>query len=470
MTFLTCSHDISQWLSDRLDRHPSKPLNVRGLSQKLDPQEALKRLEAVIQAASDGIVTIDEHGIVETINDAGARLFGYTPEEVIGHNVSLLMPEPHRSQHDTYIQRYLETGQARIIGIGREVEGLRKDGTVFPIRLAVSMVEHEGRKIFTGIIHDLSDFNRAKAEILQLNQRLANKNEELERKVHERTEKLARVVDQLLDTNERLKQEIAVRQKTEQALRRREKELKIALEKEKELSELKSRFVSMASHEFRTPLSTILSSIELLETYLLSGNVDKGSKHIERIKTSVNHLITILNDFLSLSKLEEGTLQPQPADFDIEAFSREIMDEFSGILKPGQTIHYTHEGPATLHSDKNFLKHIFSNLLSNAVKYSPEGKPIQLRTRLDGDSFHLEVEDHGIGIPREDQRHLFTRFFRARNAENIKGTGLGLNIVRRYVEILGGEIIFESEEGKGTRFHVRLPLNPALESKNAVPN
>ncbi|RMF29822.1 MAG: PAS domain S-box protein [Bacteroidetes bacterium] len=468
MTFLTCPHDISQRQLDQPHLHPSKSLNLSGLSQQLDPQEALKRLEAVIQAATDGIVTIDEKGVVETINEAGARLFGYTPEEVIGRNVSMLMPEPHRSQHDDYIRRYLETGQARIIGIGREVEGLRKDGTIFPIRLAVSMVELEGRKIFTGIIHDLTDYNRAKAEVLQLNQKLAQKNEELEGKVQERTEKLARVVDQLLDTNERLKQEIAVRQKTEQALRKREKELKIALEKEKELSELKSRFVSMASHEFRTPLSTILSSIELLEAYLHSGNVEKGSKHIERIKASVNHLITILNDFLSLSKLEEGNLQPQIAELDIEAFSREVLDEIAGLLKPGQTLHYSHEGPAILHSDKTFLKHIFSNLLSNAVKYSPDGKPIHLRTHLDGRALQVEVEDQGIGIPREDQRHLFTRFFRARNAENIKGTGLGLNIVRRYVEILGGEIIFESEEGKGTRFQVTLPLNPDAGSKTAA--
>lgn len=417
------------------------------------------RLKAIFETVIDGILTINEQGIVDSMNPAAARLFGYSEKEVIGNNVSMLMPEPYRGEHDGYLTRYLSTKVPHIIGIGREVEGLRKDGSIFPLRLAVSEVELGERRVFTGIIHDLTDVHEANEKITSLNQKLEAQNEELEKKVEERTDKLAKVVDQLLSTNKKLGDEIMERHSAEEALRKSESELKELLEKEKELSELKSRFVSMASHEFRTPLSTILSSVELVEAYQKTEQQEKREKHILRIKKSVAHLTGVLNDFLSLSKLEEGKIVLNPESFEFEDFCEEIVDDLKLNLKNGQTINHKSIGQQRkVYLDKNSLKHILFNLTSNAIKYSPENSVIQCETIINDEYLMVKIKDQGIGIPKEDQKHLFTRFFRAHNVENIKGTGLGLNIVRRYVELLHGEITFISEEGKGTEFLVKIPI------------
>ncbi|MDP4711304.1 MAG: PAS domain-containing sensor histidine kinase [Saprospiraceae bacterium] len=415
-------------------------------------------LKAIFNAAIDGIVTISREGIIETLNPAAARLFGYDPEEVIGRNVHILMPAPYKQSHDQYISNYLETGRRKIIGIGREVEGIRKDGSIFPIRLAVSEVIIDGRISFAGIIHDLSDVKAAEAHVLRLNRELEERNENLEQLILERTEKLANAVDRLLATNEQLGNEVREREVVENSLRQRETELEEALDKEKELNTLKSRFVSMASHEFRTPLSTILSSIELVEAYLDAGN-SKALKHINRIKNSVTTLTSILNDFLSLSRLEEGKVEAQPERFQLSDFCLAVVDEMRGQLKRGQQlIHEEKNVGQEIFLDKKFLKIIFFNLISNAIKYSPEGKPIRCTTSLRDQTLSIVIQDEGMGIPREDQPHLFTRFFRAHNVENIQGTGLGLNIVKRYIELLNGRIRFESAQGFGTSFFVDIPL------------
>ncbi len=419
-----------------------------------DISETALRLQAIFETAIDGIIIIDEQGIMEAINPAAAHLFGYTQEELIGKNVSMLMPEPDRSHHDEYIKRYLDTHHPRIIGIGREVTGLKKDGTIVPIRLAVSEVRIDSRILFTGIVHDLSEVKKAQREVEALNR-------ELEQRVQERTEKLAEVVNRLIKTNRRLEKEIQERQKIEAVLRKREKQLKEALEKEKELNELKSRFVSMASHEFRTPLSTIASSASLIARYTESHQQDKRIKHIQRIKSAVNNLTNILNDFLSLSKLEEGKVQLKLQEVPLEPFFQSLLEELTPQLKKGQKFTFENHLPPdmTFSTDPQLLRNITINLISNAIKYSPENKPIHLSLspHEDGSSICLKVKDEGMGIPKEDQTHLFTRFFRARNAINIQGTGLGLNIVRRYVHLLDGHIDFESQEGKGTEFRVCLP-------------
>lgn len=415
--------------------------------------DATLRLQAIIETAIDGIITIDERGIIETVNPAAARLFGYEQDELTGKNINILMPSPYRQQHDGYIDRYKSTGEARIIGIGREVPGMRKDGTTFPMRLAVSEVFLENKRVFTGIVHDLSDVKQAEEKIRKLN-------EELEEKVIERTEELASVVNKLLNTNKKLQYEVTERKSAETALRESTKEIQKALEKEKELSELKSRFVSMASHEFRTPLSTILSSISLLSRYTETQQQDRRDKHIYRIKSAVRNLTGILNDFLSLSKLEEGKIENQPFEFNVQELCPEVIDEIQGLLKDRQEI--IHEGlgsPLHVHWDKRLVKNILFNLLSNAIKYSDEGKKIFLKERLEGDYLLIDITDQGIGIPEADQPYLFTRFFRAANAMNIQGTGLGLNIVRRYVDLVGGNITFESHLNIGTTFTVCLPLH-----------
>ena len=216
----------------------------------------------------------------------------------------------------------------------------------------------------------------------------------------------------------------------------------------------------MASHEFRTPLSTILSSVALMSHYVHASEPAKLEKHLDRIHASVNHLKNILDDFLSLSKLEEGKIGVNPEKFDVVALAKNVRDNMQLVTKTGQTIEYSEdEGTILVMLDKMAMENVMINLLSNAIKYSPENKKIQLSTQLQNGHINIIVKDEGIGIPATEQNHLFERFFRAKNATNIQGTGLGLNIVKRYVELMEGEIRFESEENKGTTIYVKLPVN-----------
>ncbi|NMM46974.1 sensor histidine kinase [Marinigracilibium pacificum] len=235
-----------------------------------------------------------------------------------------------------------------------------------------------------------------------------------------------------------------------------EENIRSALKKERELNELKSRFVSMASHEFRTPLSTILSSASLLDKYFEVGNLEKKDKHISKIKSSVNNLINLLNDFLSLDKIEEGVITPSFHEFNLKKLIEEIIEELSDSLKPGQDIIFKYSYNEHVILDKQLVKNIFINLISNAIKYSNAEKPIHVSVYKENSLIIFEVSDEGIGIPKDDMEHLFGRFFRAHNATNIEGTGLGLNIVKKYVEMMGGQISCVSEEGFGTTFKIFL--------------
>lgn len=237
-----------------------------------------------------------------------------------------------------------------------------------------------------------------------------------------------------------------------------EEDLKIALEKANELSELKSNFVSMASHEFRTPLSTVLSSAYLIEKYSTSDEQPKREKHLHRIISSVNMLIDILNDFLSVGKIEEGKIQVKLSEFNIENFVALIVEEIKDNLKKKQEISYIHEGNSEVVLDPSLLKHIVMNLVSNASKFSPENTCIEMQTSINNNRFVLLVKDHGIGISKVDQQHLTERFFRGTNAGNIQGTGLGLHIVSKYAQLMNGSLSYQSELGKGTEFIITLIL------------
>jgi PAS domain S-box-containing protein len=230
-----------------------------------------------------------------------------------------------------------------------------------------------------------------------------------------------------------------------------------SLEKEKQLNELKSRFVSMASHEFRTPLSTVLSSLSLIEKYDIAGVQDKKDKHYQRIRGSVRHLTSILNDFLSLEKVEAGKVSVNLNKLNIKELVDEIVEQHQEVAKPGQRIELNYSGLEMAQTDQNMFRIILSNLMSNASKYSPSDAQINVIIKVETHRMELVVKDHGIGIPLEDQANLFSRFFRAKNAVNLEGTGLGLSIVKRYIEMLSGEISFHSAADEGTTFTVILP-------------
>lgn len=416
-----------------------------------DKKEFVERLKSIIDTAIDGIITIDGKGTVETMNPSAAVLFGYEPEEVIGQNIKMLMPEPYHREHDGYLARYQKTKKAHIIGIGREVYGRTSKDEVFPMRLAVSEVMLNDRVLYTGIIHDLSDVKKAQREIIELNK-------QLEEKVEQRTYELEKVVNKLLATNKDLSTEVTERKVVEQKLIASEKDLTESLEKEKELNELKSRFVSMASHEFRTPLTTIMSSAALINRYGETEQQPNREKHVDRIKSAVVNLTGILNDFLSLSKLEEGVVLVNIQEVNLHELCELVLSEVKGLLKDGRKINHTVlNGTGSYNTDERILKNILFNLITNAIKYSKED--INCVFSYEEKGLVLTIEDRGIGIPEEDQKHLFTRFFRAGNVSNIQGTGLGLNIVRRYVNLLKGAITFESKQEEGTTFIVTLPIN-----------
>ncbi|MBS1504331.1 MAG: PAS domain S-box protein, partial [Bacteroidetes bacterium] len=310
-------------------------------------------LKAIIENAIDGIITIDERGLIETINPAACALFQYSPAEVIGKNVNVLMPSPYHENHDGYIARYQRTSDPHIIGIGREVTGLKKDGTTFPFRLGVTEVQYSGRKIYNGFIHDLTREKDAEEKLRQY----ASKLEDL---VEERTQSLRDTVNALQTAKEEVSQ---------------------SLEKEKELGQLKSRFVSMASHEFRTPLSAIQLSAVLIEKYSAQRDGVNIAKHVNKIKSSVSNLTSILNDFLSLEKLEAGKVEPIYTTFDIVKFAEEITEEMQMVAKQNQMIVYQHTGTESIVKlDPALLKNCIINLIGNAIKYSGENSFIEFST------------------------------------------------------------------------------------------
>ncbi|GLU56905.1 PAS domain-containing sensor histidine kinase [Dyadobacter frigoris] len=390
-------------------------------------------LKAIIENAIDGIITIDNKGTIETINPSGCQLFEYDQSEVIGQNISMLMPPPDRDQHDNYLLNYHQTSKKSIIGTGREVTGLRKSGAVFPFRLGISEVQFSGRKIYTGFIHDLSREKHAE-------EKLKEYAIHLEDQVQQRTRLLNETVTALGEAKEKVSK---------------------LLEKEMELGQLKSRFVSMASHEFRTPLSAIQLSSILIEKYSGDSISPNISRHTAKIKVLVAHLTGVLNDFLSLERLEAGEFKPVLTEFDIVKFSEEITEDMQLISKQNQQIIYQHTGTsATVNLDQSLLRNAIINLISNAIKYSGENTFIEFNTEITPALVTVCIKDNGIGIPKEDQKHLFEAFFRAHNTGTIPGTGLGLNIVSRYIKLMDGQVKFTSNVNQGTSFTLSFPKQP----------
>jgi PAS domain S-box-containing protein len=232
-----------------------------------------------------------------------------------------------------------------------------------------------------------------------------------------------------------------------------------ALKKEQELNELKSRFVAMASHEFRTPLSAIQTSAILIGRQNESGKEQKREKYVAQIKRNVKQLVVILNDFLSLSKLEEGKVTANKVTFDFVVLSKTLVEEVSMTKKIGKNIIISApDAPVLLNLDPKLVRRILMNLLSNAIKYSPENTDIHIKIEKRNQFISLEVQNQGIGIPEEEQDKLFERFFRAKNVQDIEGTGLGLHIIKQFVALMNGTIDFKSKTNKGATFLVKLPM------------
>jgi len=360
------------------------------------------------------VAITDQKGIIKHVNDNFCKISKYSKDELLGQDHRIINSGYHSKDFIRNLWVTIANGK---IWRG-ELRNKAKDGTYYWVDTTIVpfLNEHGKPYQYLAIRSDITQRKLAEEQLLKAN-------EDLENKVRERT-----------------------------------LELTHALEKEKELNEMKSRFVSMASHEFRTPLSAILSSTSLMEHYVNPDQEDKRKKHVERIKSSVKNLTSILDDFLSLEKLEQGKVESHNSEFNFREFIEDAIEEMHGMSKKKQQeIHLQYDGPEQVYQDKKILRNVLLNLLSNAIKYSPEGKTIFISSEIKDERVTLAVKDEGIGIPLEAQKNLFDKFFRARNAVNIQGTGLGLNIVKRYVELLDGIISFDSIENAGTVFTVSFP-------------
>ena len=406
----------------------------------------IKQFEALFNFATIGIVITDAHGTIINFNKKAETDFGYTKEEVEGNPVEILLPQSLKTKHEQDRKDFYQHPSPRAMGQGRDLFARRKDGSVFPVEISLANYNADNSIFVIAFVIDITI--RKNNEAVQL----AQKNE------------LEKVSRELIQLNTNLEKKIEDRTKmlreTLVALEQSKEELSESLKAEKELGELKSRFVTMASHEFKTPLSTILSSSFLLEKYNDLSIPDKRTKHIDRIKHAVNDMKNILDDFLSLEKLDEGFIKANmqiitAADCISEIAA--VINEMEVNLKQGQQIIFEHSGEEDVRTDKHLLKNICINLLSNAIKFSGEHSLIKVYAWLNKNQFTLSVKDNGIGISEEDKQHLFERFFRAKNAINIQGTGLGLHIIAKYVEIMNGNIEIESELEKGTSITIQTP-------------
>ncbi len=374
--------------------------------------------------------------------------FGYSAEELIGKKIEILVPDQYKANHELYRNDFYSHPNNKAMGAGRDLFGKKKDGTMFPVEISLTYYKVHAELYAIAFVIDITIRKETEHLMLLQKNELENKsneiqllNKDLEKKIDDRTKML---------------------RETMQELEHSKQELNMAYIQEKELGDLKSRFVTMASHEFRTPLSTILSSVSLLGKYTETSEQDKRIKHIQRIKEAVQNMKNILEDFLSLGKLEEGSVKAKMEIIEAEDIVSEIehtLGDMRQICKKGQIFEFVSDLHDQIRTDISLMKNILVNLLSNATKFSPENAVITVNLFTKENDLILLVKDAGIGISKDDQEHLFERFFRAKNAVNIQGTGLGLHIIGKYLELMNGRMELESTLDMGTTVTIYLPQN-----------
>lgn len=400
-------------------------------------------MTSLFENATEGIILTNGRGHIVLANPAAERMFGYSVSELENLPVEVLIPGNFRPGHKALREGFHKKPSNRSMGAGRDLFALKKNGEEFPVEISLSHYKKDEELFVIAFIVDITlrkeveqNLVKKQNELEKVTFEIRKLNTELERKVDERTHILKEALEKLEES---------------------QTELHAALEKEKQLNEIKSRFVSMASHEFRTPLSAVLSSASLISRYTKEDDQEKRNKHIDRIKDSVKHLNDILEDFLSLGKLDEGRISADPFEFNLQEMIADTLAEVKVVLKPGQKFNFKYEGEEKINADKKLLRNILTNLISNAAKFSEEDSPITISARSDNEKNIITVADKGIGISQKDQEHLFTMFYRASNVTNIQGTGLGLHIVKRYLDLIHGTVNLQSTLGKGTSITITFP-------------
>lgn len=417
---------------------------VRLISQEqlhrteVELEHSVRRYEAIFSSATIGIVVCDEQGHIVSANLMADQLFGYPAGGLLNQTIEQLVPTGVSRYHEKLRQSFNERPQVRAMGHNRDLHAQRLDGSVFPVEISLSYFRLEDELYVVAYIIDTTLKKEAERQLLAHRDHIERLNSDLEQKVADRTQALLNTLDQLEQSKD---------------------ELARALVAERELGELKSRFVAMASHEFRTPLTAVLSSASLIEKYPGGDQQDKRQKHLDRIKSSVKHLNDILEEFLSVGRLEEGKVETRPVATDVARLLTDTSNDMQALLKPGQRIEPAFDCAMPVWLDPSLLRKMVVNLLSNALKYSGPDTVVGLSAACRDGYLTLTVQDQGIGISDEDQQHLFERFFRAKNATNVAGTGLGLHIVGRYVDLMRGQVSLHSELNKGTTVTIQLPYD-----------
>ena len=404
----------------------------------------------------DGICVVDNKGLIVMNNSSLDEIFGYTKGELLHKRIDMLIPEAHRISHKSHFESYLIIPKKYSKDKDREFSGLHKNGSILDLEIGLNYFEYNGIFYAKALISKIG--TRKLKEL-----RIKEQNRNLENEVEKRNNELTRVIAELEKSNLMLKDEIKDRIKAE-------KNAKIALEKEKELNLMQTKFMSLASHEFKTPLSGILTSAGLIEKYNQIGASDKINNHSITIKNLVYQLNAILDDFLYLEGIESENYSFQLSHFTFCKVINKIVEEAKPVLKDGQTIDIIPcKSSIEVFQDQKVIDIIIRNVLYNAIKYSNKGSKVELKMHVD-DELVVIIKDEGIGIPSESKSHVFERFYRAKNALPIQGTGIGLNIVKRHIEKLNGSIFLESEENKGTTVVLKIPLinNKEPESINAM--
>lgn len=374
-----------------------------------------------------GIIVFDKHKNIVLANNPSAHIFGCRSKDILEKKMDILL------QNSNILDEYIKNPVAKKFKLPIDLIGLKLNKKPVFIEFNFGEIEYEGEFYYKVLISDISLRKQKEEKITYLNV-------QLEEEVKLRNLELEKVIEQL----------------------------KLSLNKEKELNNLKTKFISLASHEFKTPLSAILSSTELMNKYSNLENIEKRKEHLEKVKIMVSRLNGMLDDFLTLENIELGIIKPDFSFFKISQLVNHISQETSPFLKEKQILTFDIINDETIYHDKKIINIILTNLLYNAIKYSNENSAIKITIRTNINSIYFSVKDNGIGIPENEQNLIYNRFFRAKNALYYPGTGIGLNISKGYINNLNGSISFKSAINKGTTFNVQLPKINSYEKKGTV--
>ncbi|SHI95439.1 PAS/PAC sensor signal transduction histidine kinase [Mesonia phycicola] len=392
----------------------------------------------LFESVSEGIIVVNSNQIIVASNNSANQMFGYKQDELKGQHLDVLIPQKYVHNHQSQVDGFMKHSSHRQMGSGRDLYGLKKDGHQFPVEAGLNPFELEGHHYVMAMVIDISIRKTQEKQILELNN-------QLEHKIEVRTEELHQTVLELED-------EITKRKEAEN-------KIKESLRKERELNELKTKFLSLVSHEFKTPLSGILTSTTLIGKYTQTEQQEKRDKHLKTIKSKVKYLNNILDDFLSVERLETGKVSYKFSHFPLSKVTNEVIYDANMLLKEGQKISYpTNIDDIYLDFDEKILELVLTNLINNAIKYSLENTTIDIEAFTKNNLLYITIKDEGIGIPEKEQKFIFKRYFRAENALLNQGTGIGLNIIKSHLENLNGSINFTSEINKGSTFTVTIPL------------